>query len=155
MFGQSQNLSRGLRQVDPVTMTRLKDAMTWPEAGQIAGDSQFKIARHPGCSASSTASPDPCRGAGNIGKDDAIQQAMLDFGHNVTCLCTTGIDIGPLRLVFFTGAADVDEKLAGSFLFTLNTKTREIVHNKAGRKIVCVNREIEESDLPDADAEDE
>jgi hypothetical protein len=120
-------------------LERARRAQSFPEMGVLAGESQFKVmldtlrvlgVKH-------SVNHAPCAGKGAIGKDDAIQQAMLDFGHNVTSHCTTGIDIGDLCLVFFTGAGDADENLAGSFLFTLNTKTREIVHNTADRKIVC------------------
>lgn len=79
----------------------------------------------------------PCAGKGAIGKDEAIQQKMLDLGHNITSHCTTGIQIGALTLVFFTGASDVKTCESGCFLFTLNRETREITDNTNGRRAIA------------------
>jgi hypothetical protein len=128
-----------LSSINPSMLDAMRRAKSFPEMGTLAGESQFKVMldtlRLLGVPHSVNHAP--CAGKGAIGKDDAIQQAMLDFGHYVTSHCTTGIDIGPLCFVFFTGASDADRNLAGSFLFTLNRETRKIDHNTVNRKIIC------------------
>lgn len=116
--------------------------------GLHLGESQFKITLDTlkALGVEHSVNHAPCSGKGAIGKDDAIQKAMSDFGHNITSHCTTGIDIGPLCLVFFTGAGDMVDVPGGTFLFTLNSQTREIVHNTHGLKVVCPEPEADDEE---------
>ncbi|MGE3483480.1 MAG: hypothetical protein AB7L09_01990 [Nitrospira sp.] len=77
----------------------------------------------------------PCNHA--PGKDDEIQKMMIEHGHNITTLATIGIDMGDETLVFFTGASDVPSELAGSFMFRINRRTKEVHHHTRGVKIIA------------------
>lgn len=122
--------------IDPVRLARVRRSKSFPEMGVLAGESEYKVCLD---TLKTIGVPHhvhhaPCAGNGEIGKDDAIQQAMLDFGHNVTVHATTGIQIGDEMLVFFTGGSG-DPNDNGAFMLRFNVKSREIVHNTKDRKI--------------------
>lgn len=119
-------------------LDRARQAQSFPEMGVLSGETEFKV-----CldtlkilGVPHFVDHGPCRGNGKIGKDDALQQAVIDAGHNFTTHATTGVQIGDEMLVFFTGGSG-DRNDDGAFVFRFNVKTREVVHNTKGRKIRC------------------
>lgn len=119
-------------------LDRARSAKSFPEMGVLAGESEFKVCidtlRLLGVP--HFVHHQPCKGDGEIGKDDALQQAALDAGHNFTTHATTGVQIGDEMLVFFTGGSG-DHNDDGAFVFRFNVKTRRVDHRIGNRKIVC------------------
>jgi hypothetical protein len=124
--------------MDQKTLKLMGRAQNFSEMGILAGESEFKVCLDTlkALGVPHDVHHAPCAGKGGLGKDEAIQQAVIDFGHNVTIHATTGIQIGNEVLVFFTGGSG-DHNDDGAFMFRYNVATRTVVHNTKGRKIVA------------------
>ena len=120
------------------TLQQLLTAQTWAQAGVLAGDSEFKVFLDTLKQLNVPHSMDwaPGRGNGKIGKNDVLQDELCARGHNFTVLAMSGVDIGPVCFLFFSGGSG-DKREDGMFICTINRNTGEIKHRTDDRRVVC------------------